>query len=51
MSHGSDLLGAEEGGLHPTLIQQVGGLLTQHGHALVGALAELSCSGHIANSS
>ena len=36
-----------KGGLHLAVIQEIGDLLTQHRHALVGGLAELTSSGHL----
>ena len=46
LGHGRDLFCAADGGFHSTLVQQIGNLLTEHCHALIGGLAEFSCSGH-----
>ncbi|EKC59578.1 glycosyl hydrolase-like protein, partial [human gut metagenome] len=41
-----DFLGAGDGGLHPAIVQEIGDLLTEHRHTLIGSLTELTSSGH-----
>ena len=45
-SQGLDFLGAGDGGLHPAIVQEIGDLLTEHRHTLIGSLTELTSSGH-----
>ena len=45
-SQGLDLLGTGNGGFHTAVIQEIGDLLTEHRHTLIGSFTELTSSGH-----